>query len=221
MATIYSCSNQSNSVDASLKTVDTNHISMVDTTRIDYSKFSYSLLNSNYVFQIEISGIETKIKKEAFVHKEDQYSPKVKVDGYILKVKYKMTNPYDKVIMVPVPTYYYIGTLNKKYFSAFTTYSRDCQCDIDNSTDLTDIKSKSIFSLSDGLCGYNDPCVKFEAKETKEFVVTFTNPIYKDATQLIFSSFHRQKQNSNSTRQLDIVLLLDIEKKKVINEIQL
>ena len=190
-------------------------------TPVDYSKFSYQLLNSDYVFQIEISGIDTKIKKDAFTHQDDQYSPKQKVDGYILKVKYKMTNPYDKVIMAPVPHYYYIGTLDNSFFSASTTRHRDCSCAIDNSADLTDIKGKDIYSLSDGRCGYDDPCVKFEPNETKEFIVTFTDPIYKDAKQLIFSGFHRQGQSSNSTRKRDIVLLLDIDNKKVINEIQL
>ncbi len=197
------------------------HLVSKDTTPIDYNRFSYPLLNSSYVFQIEISGIETEVKKDAFVHQEDQYSPKQKVDGYILKVKFRMTNPYDKVIMAPVPTYYYIGTLDKKYFSASTTFHRDCQCDIDNSTDLTDLKGTGIYSLSDGRCGYDDPCVKFEPKETKEFVITFTDPVYNDVRQLIFSGFHRQGQSMNSTRTRDIVLLLDIEKKKVINEIQL
>lgn len=197
--TIISCSNDPKSNQTIDKSIVTENTIPKDTTSVDYSKFLYPLLNSDYVFQIEINGIDTKVKRDAFTHQDDQYSPKQKVDGYILKVKYKMTNPYDKVIMAPVPTYFYIGRLDKKYFSASTTYNRECQCDIDNSTDLTDTKGKGIYSLSDGRCGYDDPCIKFEAKESKEFIVTFTEPIYKDINQLIFSSFHRQGQSGNST----------------------
>ena len=114
--TIISCSNDPKSNQTIDKSTVTENTIPKDTTSVDYSKFLYPLLNSDYVFQIEINGIDTKVKRDAFTHQDDQYSPKQKVDGYILKVKYKMTNPYDKVIMAPVPTYYYIGRLDKKYF---------------------------------------------------------------------------------------------------------
>jgi len=223
---IFSCSNNSTSKQAIDTTIIQENIVAQDTTSqntipTDYSKFSYPLLNSDYVFQIEISGIETEIKKDAFTHQDDQYSSKEKVDGYILKIRYKMTNPYDKVMMAPVPTYYYVGTLDRTYFSASTTYDRDCQCDIDNSIDFTDTKGENIYSLSDGKCGYDEPCVRFEPNETKEFIVTFTDPIYSGVKQLIFAGFHRKGQSLNSTRKRDIVLLLDTDKKKVVNEIQL
>jgi hypothetical protein len=221
LLTIISCSDDTGSNQKSETTVDTQNVVPKDITPIDYSKFSYPLLNSSYIFQIEISGMETKVKKDAFVHQDDQYSPKEKVDGYILKVKFKMTNPYDNVIMAPVPHYYYIGTLDNKFFSASTTRHRDCSCDIDNSTELTDTKGKDIYSLSDGLCGYDDPCVRFEPYETREFIVIFTDPIYNDTKQLIFSGFHRRGKSMNSTRERDIVLLLDTEQRKVVNEIQL
>ncbi len=195
------------------KTVET-----IPSVPVDYSDFDYTLPQSNYSYKIKITDIETKITKEAFTTKTDEYSVPKKVDGYFLTIKFAITNPYDKEMMVPVPDYYYITSANGEWFSSSTTNHRECHCQIDNSTKVTNFKGKELWQISEERCGYDDYCFKFLPNETKEFKINFTDPIFGEVKKIAFNGFGLKWSNPSYTKEQDKGLIIDIDNKKIIGE---
>jgi hypothetical protein len=184
----------------------------------DYSLFDYTLPQSNYTYKIKIIYIETEISKEAFTTKADEYSIPKKVDGYFLTIKFAITNPYDKEMMAPVPDYYYITSANGEWFSSSTTNHRKCHCQINNSSKVTDLNGKELWQTSEGRCGYDDYCFKFSPYETKEFKISFKDPLFGEVKKIAFNGFGLKWNNPSYTREQDKGLLIDIENKKIIGE---
>lgn len=183
---------------------------------IDYSNIKYSFPNSNYVYDVKITDINSKLIKEEFESKADQYAIAEKVDGYILSITLEFTNPYEKEMMAPIPNYYAITSLDKQYFSGSTTYSRSCGCNIDNSTKVADIKGRELRELSEGKCGFgSDYCIKFKAKETKKVIITFTDPIIVTQKKIVLIAFSQKYKEEGSTRDRDIGFVLNVETGKV------
>lgn len=186
---------------------------------VDYSEIAYSLPNSKYVYNVKITGIETKISKGAFSKKADDYAVPEKVDGYFLTIKFAMTNPYDKEMIAPVSRYYYITSANGEWFTSSTTNHRQCHCSINNSTEVSTLKGQRLDELPYERCGSTfDYCFKFQPKETKEFKIKFTDPIYGDVRKIAFNGFGLECDNPSYTRKQDKALIIDVDKKKVIGE---
>lgn len=185
---------------------------------IDYSLIDYKLPQSDYSYKVKITGIDTKSVKDAFTTKADDYSVPEKVDGYLLGITFSMTNPYDKEMMAPVPSYYYITSGNDEWFSASTTRHKDCHCDIDNSTKVTNDAGKELYEIAEGKCGYSDYCIRFQPKETKNFKINFTDPIISRVKTIAFWGFDRKWKNPDYTRDQDCGLMLDIDKKEITGE---
>lgn len=182
---------------------------------IDYSNIKYSFPNSEYVYDVKISDIKIKLKKNEFESKIDEYSIPKKVDGYILSITLEFTNLYDKDMMAPIPKYYAITSLDKHFFSGSTTYSRSCGCNIDNSTKIRDSKGEELWTFSEGECGSGDYCIKFKPKETKKFILTYTDAIIITQKKIIFIAFDQTYKETGSTRKRDIGYILNIDTGKV------
>ncbi len=218
---LISCGNGSSNDSKATKDTTLENTKTGETTPtvpVDYSEFDYALPQSNYTYKIKITDIETKISKDAFTTKADEYSVPENVDGYFLTIKFAMTNPYDKEMMAPVPDYYYITSANGEWFSSSTTNHRECHCQIENSTKVTNLKGKELWQISEGRCGYNDHCFKFLPNETKEFKISFTDPIFGEVKKIAFNGFGLKWNNPSYTREQDKGLIIDIDNKKIIGE---
>lgn len=188
---------------------------------LEPGKFDYHLPKSDYHFEVSFLGIETETVANAFTSKKDEYSVPQDVDGYKLIIKFQMRNPYDKEMMASVPKYHYITSANKEYFSGSTTYSRSCGCEIDNSARVTDNKGKGIIFQVKGKCGYSgDYCIRFGPNETKEFHVSFRDPIIETVRQIVYVSFHRSWKGKTGNSR-DLGWLIDIDQNKVIENARL
>ncbi len=197
-----------------------NHDSMNDflSEVIDYSSFDYKLRNSEYAMKVQITSIETEEVEGAFEKKADEYSVPEKVSGYLLSVHYELTNPHDKELMIPIPNYASITSTRDEFFSGSTVYNRDCQCDIDNSTEMTDEKGRKLYEIRDGECGSSHYCMIFQPGETKSFIINFTDPIYSEVKRLVFKSFNLEWDSPESTSPRDRGIIIDIDKKAVVGE---
>ena len=131
-----------------------------------------------------------------------------------------MTNPYDKEMIAPVPDYSYISSINEEKFSNSTIYHRDCGCQIDNSTEVTDDKGKELSKISEGKCGNSNYCVRFKPQETKDFIVSFTDPIVANVRSIVFWGFDRRWAKPEFRSSKKSALILDIDKNKVVGEIR-
>lgn len=184
----------------------------------DYSYFKYKFPDSHYTFDVKITDINFKLTKNEFETKDDQYSVAKKVDGYVLSIFLEFTNPYDNEMMAPIPYYYEITSFDKQYFSHSTTYSRGCNCNIDNSVELKDSSGRELSRVAEGSCGTsNDYCVKFKPKETKKISITFIDPIIITQKKLVFIGFSGTYKDVESIfdSDSDIGLVLNVETGKV------
>lgn len=190
----------------------------IESKPIDYSVFEYPLLGSDYAYKVKITSIDTKIAKAAFTTKKDDYSVPEKADGYYLNVKFALTNPYEQEMMVPIPDYFYISSTNNDFFAGSTTFHRGCECKIDISTAVFNDKGKELWQFSEGKCGGSSYCVKFNPKETKNYTIKFTDPIFGEVRKLWFWGFNRHWERAEDHRNRDWVLVIDVDKKEVIGE---
>lgn len=134
------------------------------------------LPNGEFSYKVEISKIEFNRHKDKFeITKEDYAKPK-KIDGLTFQVNFKMTNPYDKEMRIPFPSYYFITSPQFGVKSGFI-YSKSCKCYIDNTTRITDKKGVLLNKLAKRIDGKY--MVDFGKNETKEFILSFTDPFPK------------------------------------------
>lgn len=182
---------------------------------IDYSIMNYNLPDSEYIYKIRISKIETDIQKDVFETKEDNYSIPVKVDGYLLSLTVEITNPYDKQMMVPIPYYYKITSINDEYFTNSLIYDTTYNCKVETSSKIKDNKGKELWKNNIGKCdGYGvNSCVIFNPNETRSFIISFTEPIIFSSTELIFIDFTVIPDFKKGLRPKGIII--DTNKKKV------
>lgn len=185
---------------------------------VNYNELDYSLPQSGYHVKIKITSISTKISKKAFITRADQYSVPEKADGYFLILTFSITSPYDHELMVPVPDYFYITSENGEWFSASTTWHKQCHCEIDNSTDVMTLQGKRLYEISEEKCGYDNYCVKFKAQETKEFKIKFTDAILGSVRKLVFNGFNIGWNNPSYTVKQDKGLIVDVDARKIVGE---
>ena len=177
---------------------------------------SYHLSNSDYTVKMRLSGINTKKVKNAFSIREDEYSVPIKKDGYLVNLNFRVNNQYNKQIMIPIPNYFEISDGVDENFSTDTLYSRSCQCYITNSTSITNLDGKELYSISDGKCGNSRNCIIFNPNETKEFIIKFDDPIIETQKKLLLFGFDLYWDNPNRRGKTDVGIMLDIEE-EIIN----
>lgn len=209
-------SNSSNDKEVENNLPKSNDVELNSSTKkTDLNTFDYNLPNSSYNFIVKISDINTTEKKNHFQIKKDDYSIPKNVDGYLLSMEIEITNPYEKEMMAPIPHYFEITSLGGEKFTEKTTYSRSCRCQIDNTSEITDINGKNLWEISKDKCGNNDYCLKFNAKESKKFIITFTEPIISTTKKIVFIGFDKTWDNEGSKRDLGFVI--DTEKGEIID----
>lgn len=213
---LFSCSSSNQeSSESDTSIVNSNIEKNEVTSNENLEEFEYKLPQSEYYYKIKIEKIYVDTIKNSFEAKKDQYEVPEKIDGYLLKVKFSMTNPYDKKMMAPVPDYFFLASEDKQAVSLSTTYSRDCHCEIDNSSEITMSNGKKLYEVSDGKCGYDDYCLMYDPKETKSFIIKFTDPFFTYNKQIIFWGFDRKWNNPDYTVGQDNGLIIDLVKKKI------
>lgn len=216
-----SCNNPNRKIPAvSQKVISEPKLDTTHYQPYDYSTFEYNLPESNYSYKVKITEIITKVAKKVFSVKADEYSVPTKVDGYFLTVKFSLTNPYNREMLAPLPDYFSISSRNKQWFSSSTTYHRDCQCDIDNSTKVFTDKGLELYEVSEGKCGYDNYCIRYKPNETKNYMVSFTDPIYSGVRELLFFGFNRKWKNPERPSDRDIAFVIDVDKLKIISEVK-
>ena len=186
----------------------------------EYNKFDYNLPESNYFFPVEITEIITTPAIGAFPNADPYSTAEKKEDAYSLKIKFKITNPYQEELLAPIPDYFWISPTIDTPFTKSTTFLKSCQCQIDNGTEVTDPKRREISKLPSESCSDNKRCLRFKPEETKEFIITFDDPIRSEIRELIFFGFDRINPKKDAYRRNELVFVLDIDQKKVVNELQ-
>jgi hypothetical protein len=196
-----------------------------DTPILNLEELNYNLPQSNYTYKVKITAIRTKIKKNAYSTKTDEYAIPQSVDGYYLTIDFSIRNPYDKEMLAPIPEYFYIASPKKEFFTASTTYSKRCSCDLDNGTKLTTDKGKELWEINDGRCGNNNYCIKFKPNEVKNFSLRFDDPIIITVKELIFCGFDLKWEDKNTgykyTNERDLGILINTETKELVKEVKL
>lgn len=210
---IFGCNNQPEK--NKINTVNSVEFTTNDSSKaIEFNKFKHNLPNSDFYYDIEISKIEFINIKDAFQRTEGQYSVPKLIDGIKLYVIYKMTNPYDKEMLVPIPDYYYITSSIFNAETKNTTFHRGCQCYIDNSATLT-YKDKELYDIYEQKID-NHYCLIFKPNETKEFKVLFNDPKPFDTPDFTFVGF--DENNGGTVNAVEIGVQINTKSKKIISQ---
>lgn len=187
-----------------------------DTIDTDLSKLRHNIRLSNYYYPIEISKIDFKRVKNAFTTKAEKYTVSKTLDGLKLIVTFKMTNPYNKEMVVPIPDYFYITADNLSSYTPDYTYSKSCRCDIDNGSTLT-YKGKELENIYDERIE-SDYCLKFKSNEVKEFKVSFDNEVADNIIKLNFIGFAYDK--NGTTYHIESGIEIDVKSKSILRQIK-
>lgn len=187
----------------------------------NFNRFEYTVPNSDLKFEVEITNIETTLKKDYFrIEKETYGIPEVK-DGYLLQISRKLKNIDSESHMIPIEFFGTITSIDGATFSNSTLYGnpdRTTQFMSDITMNITNEKGQKPFEFSDGECTNNHHCMKFSPGEERTIVFNFAEPIYIDVDKIIFTAFNlRWQANENSTPRPK-GLIIDINKKEVIGE---
>lgn len=209
---IFSCNspsekNQTTSSDE----LETPYLNYMDTTGVIY----YHLRESEYVIKMQISGLQKTVIEDAFSIKADAYSVPVKKKGYLLDINFVIKNPYDKELIIPIPSYFALTTENDSTFANKTIFSKSCMCNIINTTDITGINGKKLYEISDENCGVERNCVKFNPEDVKEFTIHFSEPILESEKDIILIGFELYWNDSNYLYRKDKGIVIDTENKLI------
>lgn len=179
-------------------------------------KLNHNLSHSNYFYPIEISNIDFEMVKNAFTIKEEQYSVSKPIDGLNLIVKYKMTNPYDKEMVVPIPDYFYITADDIQSNTTNSFYSKGDRCYMIGGAELT-YKGKKLYEIYDERIenGYG---LKFKPKESKEFKITFDHPINCNMSKLALIGF--SEKDNGTTNRIGSGVEIDVKSKTILRQVR-
>lgn len=177
---------------------------------------SYRLKDSDRIIKMRLSDMKIEKITDAFSIKKDEYAVPVKKDGYLLSVNFRVNNPYDEELMLPIPNYFSLTNGKDDFFVDKPLFSKSCYCDIIGSSEVTNLKGEKLYAIRDGECGDSRYCMAFKPKETKEFIVEFDTPILEDQTELMLFGFDMYWSNPNRSGSSDVGLILDIEKETIM-----
>lgn len=199
----------------------------------DFYKFKHLLPESNYSYDIEITNIDFKTHKNAFVFNADKYSVPAKLDGISFSIEYKIKNPYAKLMQIPFPDYFYITANAFKDQEGFI-YDKFCRCYLNNQSKTTNSKGKEIYDFTlpnSDESSADRRVLEFNPNETKEFKISFTEPFPSITPTITFVGFnqHLAKQVDNeiysnmtdeekaANETFNHALTIDIKSKTIIN----
>ena len=181
---------------------------LMDSTGI----ISYHLRDSDRVIRMRLSDMKTEKVDNAFSIKKDEYTTPTKKNGYLLSINFRVNNPYDEELVLPIPNYFSLTNGKDDFFTSKSLFSKSCYCNIIGSSEITNQEGEQLYSISDGECGGSRYCMAFKPKETKEFIIKFDQPILESQNELMLFGFDLYWSNPNRRGRTDVGLILDIEK---------
>jgi hypothetical protein len=231
LISFYSCKNEEKSVEAGFEDFGKE---VYKPAEIDFYNFKHQI-DSDYSFDITITDIKVMEHKNVFEIKKDKYAKPEKTNGTSVTIEFEIKNPYDRIMRIPFPDYYQIGTenyegLGRDFVSIKEGFYMTNECIVENSQGASLSSFSSYEELELGRSKYN--VVEFKPNESKSIVVKFTKPFPSYIKQVLFVGFDRyikkeiedisymteeQKNLYFEDKSLDYGLFIDLESKKVIN----
>jgi hypothetical protein len=187
----------------------------------NFNEFKYHLPNSELIFQVELTNIETVVKKDFFKIEKEKYAVPELKDGYLLKIACLIKNTDSKSHMIPTTFFGSITSMDGSAFSKSTEYGnpdRITQFMTNTTMNITNEEGKRPSEFSDGSCSNSSHCMKFEPGEERTIIFNFEEPIYIDVDKLIFSAFNLSWRSGKNTSPRPKGLIIDLKEKKVIGE---
>ena len=197
----------------------------------DFYKFKHLLPESDYFYNVEITDIDFKTHKDAFSITLNKYDVPTKTDGLTLTLKYKMTNPYNKVMRIPFPEYFHVTSEEFKGLEHFE-YFKGCRCHSNSSIEIKNSIGKDIydFTTDDNNGISRQRLIEFKPHETQEFTITFTEPfpntvksisfvgfnehLYKEVDYNLYEKMSEAERDAN--RAAEYALVINVAFKKIV-----
>jgi hypothetical protein len=158
----------------------------------DFYKFKHLLPESEYAYDIEITTVDFKNHKNSFTTKKEKYDAPTEMDGLTLNIKFKMTNPYNKVMQIPFPDYFYVTSKEFDGLEKFS-FSKGCWCHSNSSTEIKNEKGKDLYDFTkrstDGVLSAQ--IIEFKPNETQVFTISFSEPFPAAVKSLTFVGFNQ------------------------------
>lgn len=185
-----------------------------------YRKSKFNLYSSDIYFEVEITKIEMKEKKNYYVIKKYQYAvpDTVLLSDFSPVISFKITNTNDKEFTAPIPDSYEL--VDRYLFRSYRPYLY-----LDESGRRVNFRSHGVEALNckpiyiksmKRMTYFN-----FKPYEAKEFKVRF-DPVPPSIDIVNFTGFHTEyhppKGTENYYNIQEVWFLIDLKKKKVIGK---
>ena len=180
--------------------------------------FYFELPDSNYKFKVKIDEIIKTVVMDEFVVKDNEYEVGSNINGYTLKLRLSITNPYNKIMVnVSFPAESYITSIYDKDFVTEGAYSKRIgRYIIPEVHDIKNIKLKR--NKSDD-CSGNGLCLNFQPKETKSFILYYSNPIKDTIKNLTLVGYKLTKTDEKRTAFSDATgVIFNVNTNKIVGE---
>lgn len=199
---------------------------------IDFYNFKHQI-DSDYSFDIKITNIKVVEHKNVFEVKKDKYAKPEKINGTSVTIEFDIKNPYDRIMRIPFPYYYEIGTenyeeLGRDFVGIQEGFYMTNEFVVENSKGVP----LSSFSSYEDFGHSKAQIVEFKPNESKSIVVKFTKPFPSTIKQVLFVGFDKyikkevedfysmteeEKKLMLEDESLNYGLVIDLESKKITN----
>lgn len=199
---------------------------------IDFYNFKHQI-DQDYAFDIKITNIKVIEHKNVFEVKEDKYAKPEKINGTTVTIEFDIKNPYDRIMRIPFPYYYEIGTenyeeLGRDFVGIQEGFYMTNEFVVENSKGVP----LSSFSSYEDFGHSKAQIVEFKPNESKSIVVKFTKPFPSTIKQVLFVGFDKyikkevedfysmteeEKKLMLEDESLNYGLVIDLESKKITN----
>ncbi len=176
---------------------------------------SLPLHGSDYSFPATIQDLQTQTVKNVFTIRKEAYAPLEKEDGVKISFTVTITNPYDKDLVFPFDTDFYLGHPENAAFTNNTQRKSGCSCDANHYCKIYTAAGKLLDKGKfDRSCSNRfDPCIPFAPYESKTFTIRFSDPVRAGTKNVWLHGFNLQKDPDKRYRQ-DKGWFLNLEEQK-------
>lgn len=232
---LFSCKKEEEKIESKYEYVN-NVIYESQTAEIDFYNFKHQI-DTDYSFDIKITNIKVIEQKNIFEIKKDKYAKPEMINGTSVTIEFDIKNPYDRIMRIPFPYYYEIGTedyegLGRDFVGIQEGFYMTNERIVENSKGV----SLSSFSSEEVIEGSKETIVEFEPNESKSIIVEFTKPFPSYIKKVLFVGFNKylkkefkdfynmteeEKKMDLEDKSLKYGLVIDLEAKKITNLIGL
>ncbi len=230
-----SCKKEEEKIEPKYEYVN-NNIYESQSAEIDFYNFKHQI-DLDYAFDITITDIKVIEHKNVFEVKKDKYAKPEKINGTSVTIEFDIKNPYDRIMRIPFPYYYEIGTedyegLGRDFVGIQEGFYMRNEFVVENSKGVPLSKFSSYEDFGDS----KESVVEFKPNESKSIVVKFTRPFPSTIKQALFVGFDKylkkefkdfynmteeEKKMDLEDKSLQYGLVIDLETKKITNLIGL